>query len=381
MRRRRIGLIINPVAGMGGRVGLKGTDGEEAYKQALSLGASPEVDQKVIRAFEALVKNKDKMELVICNGIMGESALRSTGLKPDKVLYVCGGESSRACNTEEAALQMLEDSVDLIVFAGGDGTARLLAENISKRRLSKPDMNIPCLGIPAGVKIQSSVFAKTPREAGDIISEFIEGRHLEYIEGEVVDLDETLYRQGIVAPKFHGTLLVPSVSHKMQSKKARTQNDENTDQRIIATEVVKRMENDMTYLIGPGSTTQKVMQKLGLESTLIGIDAVKNGQLIGQDLTETQILNLLDEGPAKIVLTPIGGQGFLLGRGNQQISPAVIEKVGLEKLIVIATSHKINGLSNRQLLVDTGCASLDKKIRGYIRVITGIKEEMVVRVQ
>lgn len=378
---RRVGIIINPVAGMGGKVGLKGTDGEDAYLRAVSLGAQPEAGLKARKAVEQVVKSRTIFDIVACNGVMGEDALNRAGIGMAEIIEVCEGERSHPDNTLDAVRQMLERSIDIIMFAGGDGTARLISKGIEDwYGKDAVEAAPPCIGIPAGVKIQSSVFAHTPREAGDILLEFIEAKSLDYLLGEVVDLDEDLYRQGIVAPKFHGVLRVPSVAHKLQSKKSRSGNEERAEQMMIAHEVVSTMEPDTLYLFGPGSTTRCICDKMKVGSTLIGVDAVLNGQILGYDLTEQDILELIGRYNTKAVITPIGGQGFIFGRGSHQFSDRVIRRIGFGNFIVAATKNKINSLPGRQLYVDTGSDELDKSIRGYVRVITGIKEALVVRV-
>lgn len=367
-RKTRIGLIVNPIAGMGGRVGLKGTDGPEVYQEAIEKGAKPESATKAARALEPLLEISNQFELITCNGAMGETTLSLLGLAPAEIIDIMDEEISEPADTMKAVVQMNRIGIDLLMFAGGDGTAR----NISAVNFD----NTICIGIPAGVKIQSSAFARTPREAGTIIHDFITGKIRRIKEAEVMDLDEKLYRQGIVAPKLFGSLLVPDVSGRMQPKKFRSASSDISDQMAIASEVVRNIKDELV-LIGPGSTTQAIMKKLGLESTLIGVDAIKNGALIGKDLNESEILELIKVEKAKLVLTPIGGQGFLLGRGNQQISPKVIRLIGKDNFLVVATKQKLNSLPDNKLWVDTGDLDLDFILKGYVRVITGIKEAVV----
>ncbi len=317
-RKRRIGLIVNPIAGMGGPVGLKGTDGFDTYLEALRMGARPKAGHKMRQAFESIRTLAHDIEIVTCEGDMGLNIIKHFGIEPTEIVDVGDDTLSEPSDTMQAVIQMNRMDIDLIVFAGGDGTAR----NVSAVNFK----NTLCVGVPAGVKIQSSCFARTPREAGDLICDFIKGKVTRIREAEVVDLDEGLYRKGIVAPKFYNTLIVPDSSGRMQNKKFRTSSSERSDQMDIASEIARNMK-DALYIIGPGSTTQAIMNKLGLSSTLIGIDAVQNGKLLGQDLTEQTLLELIENRKnIKLVLTPVGGQGFLLGRGNQQLSPEVLKK-------------------------------------------------------
>ena len=371
-RKRRIGLIVNPIAGMGGPVGLKGTDGFETYLEALRKGARPRAGSKMKEAFEAIKTIAEDVDIVTCEGDMGLNIIRQIGIEPIEIVDVGDDGMSEPSDTMQAVIQMNQLHIDLIVFAGGDGTAR----NISAVNFK----NTICVGVPAGVKIQSSCFARTPREAGELICDFIKGKITRIREAEVVDLDEKLYRQGIVAPKFYNTLIVPDSSGRMQNKKFRTPSSEYSDQLDIASEIVRNMENEL-YIIGPGSTTQAILNKLKLPSTLIGIDAVQNGQLIGQDLTEQTLLELIENRKnIKLLLTPVGGQGFLLGRGNQQLSPKVLKRIGKENIIVVATKHKLQGLDPQTMWIDTGNQELNEKLRGYIRVVTGIKEVQMFKI-
>lgn len=378
---RRVGLIINPVAGMGGKVGLKGTDGFEVYQQAVALGAQPEAGLKAMKALEGVSSGNLGFELLLCNGAMGEEICLPAFEEHATVYKVYDGQTSKPEDTVFAVEKFIENRVDLILFAGGDGTARLISKVIQEHYgESVRDQAPVCLGIPAGVKVQSSVFAKTPREAGDILTDYIHGRYLEYVLGEVVDLDESAYRRGLVSTKFHGVMKVPSVAHKMQSKKSRSSNEEKVDQMMIASDIVSRMEAGVLYFIGPGSTTMCIKEKLELKGTLIGVDAVRNGKLIASDLTESEILKLSKLGPSKAIITPIGGQGFLFGRGNHQFSKDVLTELGFRNFIIVATQNKIGGLPNRQFFVDTGSDELDHLIKGYTRVVTGIREETIVKI-
>ena len=155
----------------------------------------------------------------------------------------------------------------------------------------------------------------------------------------------------------------------MQSAKAGGVAGEERALNDIATEVIAGMQPGALYILGPGTTTRTVMERLGLPKTLLGVDAVRDGELAGADLTEADLLALVDAAPeAHIVVTVIGGQGHIFGRGNQQISPAVIRRVGAGHIIVIATQTKLLSLEGRPLLVDTGDPALDEELSGYAKV-------------
>jgi predicted polyphosphate/ATP-dependent NAD kinase len=238
------------------------------------------------------------------------------------------------------------------------------------------------LGLPAGVKIHSSVYAVTPRAAGVLARRYLEGRpavHLQ--EAEVMDLDEEALRQGSVSARLYGYLSVPYEAGFVQNPKSSSPATDRVEVEEIANSIASQMEPDTLYILGPGTTTRAITDRLGLAKTLTGVDAVLEGKLIAADASEQRLLSLLAVQPrAKIIITPVGGQGYLLGRGNQQISPAVIRRVGKENLIVASTVRKLISLGGRPLLVDTGDESTDRLLQGYLRIATGQGRTMVYRV-
>lgn len=112
---------------------------------------------------------------------------------------------------------------------------------------------------------------------------------------------------------------------------------------------------------------------MDLEGTLLGVDLIKNGELLESDVSESKIWEYVknDDRKVKIIVTVIGGQGNLFGRGNQQISPRVIRRVGKKNIIVAATGSKLISLQGEPLLVDTGDEALDEELCGYIEVVKG----------
>jgi len=265
--------------------------------------------------------------------------------------------------------------VDLIVFAGGDGTARDICAAIGDA--------VPVIGVPAGVKIHSAVYATTPAAAGDVAALYLHDRPaaVKLREGEVMDIDEQAFREDRVSAHLYGYMTVPYARGLTQSAKAGGVAGEERALNDVATEVIAGMEPGVLYIVGPGTTTRTVMTRLGLQKTLLGVDAVVDGALAGGDVTEGELLRLLDEhAEARIVVTVIGGQGHVFGRGNQQISPAVIRRVGRGGVIVIATQTKLLSLEGRPLLVDTGDAALDADLCGYVKVVTGLGERMMYKV-
>lgn len=197
-----------------------------------------------------------------------------------------------------------------------------------------------------------------------------------------MDIDETAFRQGRVSTQLYGYLKVPLERRFIQGAKAAsgTGNHEIFAMQSIAEQIVETMDAGCLYIIGSGTTPRAIMERLGLKNTLLGVDAVLNGKLVALDLNEAQLMELIEKKKAKIIITPIGGQGYLFGRGNQQLSPDVINKTGAENVIVVATRNKLTSLERRPLLVDTGDKEIDKMLKGYVKVITGYREEMVYKI-
>ena len=367
---KRLGLIVNPVAGLGGRVGLKGSDGSAIQKKALELGATPEALQRAIQALER-VEPGDNLEIITYPGEMGEDAARACGFAPTVIGSIAPGETTPE-DTQRAAGEMLRLHVDLLLFAGGDGTARDICNAVGE--------GIPVLGIPAGVKIHSAVFATNPRSAGDLAVLYLRGSVSSLREAEVVDIDEEAFRQGSVAARLYGYLKIPFQRRLVQGLKAASSPGEQASLDAIACDVVGRMEDNCLYVIGPGTTTRAIASRLGLNKTLIGVDVICNGKLVAADVNESQLLRLLEGRKAKVIVTPIGGQGYIFGRGNQQISPSVIKKVGKQNVIVVSTADKIHSLRGRPFLVDTGDVAVDQMLSGYVRVVTGYNEQIIYKV-
>ena len=369
----KMGLIVNPIAGMGGRVGLKGTDGKEILAKARELGATPVSPARTVEALQAIIPIADQIELVTCPSEMGEEEAVKCGLHPTVIAGINRGETS-ATDTKNAARIMLDSKIDLLLFAGGDGTARDICTSIDQR--------LPALGIPAGVKIHSAAFAVNPRRAGELAVKFLQGE-APLREAEVMDIDEQAFRKGRLSAELYGYLKVPYERESVQSAKSASfmTPDETASQDLIAQYVVEKMTDDCYYILCPGTTVKAVADKLGIVKTLLGVDLVHKGSLVGSDLNEEQLLGLIDRKKVKIVVSPIGRQGFIFGRGNPQLSPEVIRNVGRENILIIATQSKLSSIGlGRPLLVDTGDEETDRMLSGYMRVITGYNEEAVVRI-
>lgn len=359
---KKLGLIINPIAGMGGRVGLKGTDGTNILDKAIKLGAFQEAPGKALRALEKLLPIKEELIIITCSGDMGENQVKKLGFTY-KVVYTNKNINTNREDTKEGIKKINEKEVDLILFVGGDGTARDIYESIGNKEV--------VLGIPAGVKIYSPVYGNTPEKAGELALLYLNKKNKNTIEEEVVDIDENSYRNNIFRTKLCGYLRIPVNKRFMQNKKAPTPLSDETIQKSIALDIVDNMEKDTYYIIGPGTTTKAIMKSLNLPYSLLGVDILINKEVVGLDLSEKQILTYISGRSSKLIITPTGGQGYLLGRGNQQISYKVITQIGKENIIIIATSNKIIELRGNPLLVYTGDKKTDKVLEGYYRVKVG----------
>jgi predicted polyphosphate/ATP-dependent NAD kinase len=311
----------------------------------------------------------DTIELVTYPYEMGEEEAKKCGFNPT-VIGSIQKEATTSADTTKAAEEMLELKVDLILFAGGDGTARDIYEAI--------DGKVAVLGIPSGVKIHSAVYAVNPERGGDLVVRYLQDG-LPLQEAEVMDVDEEAFRQGRVSARLYGYLRVPFERGSTQSAKSGSAHteDEEYQKKVIAACLLEEMKDDCFYIIGPGSTTQAIGEQLGFEKTLLGVDVMNQGRLVAKDVNESQLLRLVEGRKAKIVITPIGGQGYIFGRGNQQISPEVIRRVGKDNIMILATKNKMNSLVGKPLLVDTGDEEVDGLLAGYTRVIVGYRKEIM----
>ncbi|WP_332450168.1 ATP-NAD kinase family protein [Methanoculleus sp.] len=352
-----IGLLVNPVAGMGGAVGLAGTDGE--VEEAIRRGAVPHAHDRAARTL-SLLRGEDVVWCT-CAGSMGEDVLERAGIDRFTVLYRPGSPTT-AADTRAACRAFLDARVDLVVFCGGDGTARDVLDLVGQ--------SVPILGIPAGVKMYSAVFAVNPAAAADLARQA--GR-IPCRDSEVMDVDEEAYRSGRLSTRLYGYARVPFIPERTQGgKQVIEEQDEERAKDDIAAFITEIMLPETLSIIGAGSTTARIMERLGLAPTLLGVDAVVNGEVVASNADEKTLLALLEEHPrAKIVVSPIGAQGFVLGRGNQQISPAVLRRAGLSNLIVVATPAKLAGTP--LLYVDSGDAALDREVGGSILVVSGYR--------
>lgn len=351
-----IGLVVNPIAGMGGRVGLKGTDGK--VEEARRLGAEPRAQDRAREALEVVKDHRASFTIVTYGGEMGEDVSRSVGFEP-VVVGDPGSSETSASDTRDAILAFVDRGVDVVLFVGGDGTAVDVALS-----LEDADSTIPMLGVPAGVKVYSSVFGVNPRASGRIVATF---RDVE--RREVVDLDEEAYRDGRVETELKAVVTVP-VGEEVQSMKQLAGGTVSG----VVDGFLAEVEPGTLYILGPGSTVGEIKQELGFEGSPLGVDVWRDGAVLLVDASEEELLSVLEE-PAVIVVSPIGGQGFVFGRGNAQISPEVIEQCDVE---IVASRRKLDELP--VLRVDTGDASVDESLRGWHRVRVGRVERRMMKI-
>ncbi len=368
--KKNLGFIVNPIAGMGGAVGLKGTDGRDILEKAIDLGAEPIAPARAESFLSELNAVKEDVQLVVGAGLMGETEAKKHG-------YSCKvfgeiKEETTPEDTMEIAEIIAKRDVSLLIFCGGDGTARDVLNAIDKK--------VPVLGVPTGVKMQSAVFAVDPKAAARISLKFLR-KKLPLWEAEVMDIDEEAFRRGRVSARLHGYLLTPYEPTLIQVAKMASPmtRSELRNQAALAIYVIETMKPDVVYIVSAGTTTRTIGDLLDEKKTLLGVDLFSNKKLIAKDLNEKQILEKIKGKEAKVIVTPIGGQGFIFGRGNQQISPEVIRQVGLDNIIVIATENKMKSL--KSLRVDTGDMELDAAFRGTINVLTDYKVEQKVPIE
>lgn len=390
----KLGLIINPIAGVGGSVALKGSD--DMVKHALALGAELKANARAQTALAVLLPYQDEIVIYTVNNQMGEKAAKELGFTT-KLVYQTPNENTQASDTEHAISALLIEQVDVVLFAGGDGTARNIAKVVALNTEQNYQQNsqqsmlpqVPVLGIPAGCKIHSGVYAITPTAAGRVVELMLTKQLVTLTEGDVMDIDESLFRQGVVKAKRFGEMQIPSELRYVQAVKSGGKESDELVLHDISEDVIDNMadSDESLFVIGSGSTTAFLMNELGLDNTLLGVDLVQNKTLIVNDVTEKQLWQQLilakqAQQSVKLVITLIGGQGHIFGRGNQQLSPRIIRFIieqngGKENITIIATKTKLTALNNKALISDTGDNELDQLLSGFMPITTGYKDQVL----
>lgn len=379
----KIGLVVNPYAGLGGEAALKGTDGVDVRQQALDYHhqtlRSPKRVERFLNALVQLpCQTSETAERATIADIewyclpndLGESALKEQGIIPKVLSY-------QAFNTSQDTLQavqyFMQSKVDLIVFAGGDGTARDVLD-----ALGDENTNALSIGIPAGVKMQSAVFAITPEMAAQILHQWLQGELNTVALQDVRDIDESALRDNKIRSKYYGAMHTLASPQFLQRLKQSGIEQDDLVLDDIADHLDELLDEGFTLLIGPGSTTAHFMQRQGLKNTLVGFDALNKDGLIGTDLTGQQCQKLLEShAHFKLVITPTGQQGFLIGRGNQQLTEHFLSYIKKEQICIISTKNKLNEISDRQLHIDTNNLELDEKLSGFYPIVTAYQETVI----
>ena len=351
----RLGFVVNPIAGMGGRVGLKGTD--DKVEEARARGATPRSPGRARRALAAIAEAVPDVTLLTWGEPMGERLAREVGFDPE-VLGRPDGSETTVADTRAAVAAFLDADADLVCFVGGDGTAADVAEALG-------GTEVPMLGVPGGVKVYSSVFAVSPEDAADVLASFERTERR-----EVMDIDEDEYREGSVNPELRAVARVPVGEDLQSSKQTGSGNVE-----AVAEGFADGVDPGVTYVLGPGSTVGVIKEALGFEGSPLGVDVWCDGTVLARDAGEAEILDALGERNV-VVVSPIGGQGFVFGRGNPQLSPAVIQQCEVE---VVASRSKLDDIG--ALRVDTDDPELDAELRGWTRVRVGRFESRLMEVR
>ncbi|MDP6378205.1 MAG: ATP-NAD kinase family protein [Candidatus Thalassarchaeaceae archaeon] len=371
-----VGLLVNPDAGLGGKLGFKGSDGKA--EQARSAGAEDRSGPRMHQTLQRLIElGTENVQFLTCGGRMGSSWIPK-GVS--EISKIDGAEPSSAQDTINAVRKMVEEGIDLLLYSGGDGTTRDIISTLQE--IDREDL--PLIGVPSGVKMHSGCFAATPRAAAEVLHAWLRGDLL-IANTEVMDLDEEAYLRGEWKVRLYAEAMTPSSPRWMQGAKQRIEtSDESEIIEGMAEHIGEMMEENSDLLIiwGSGGTLRRMAKHLGFEKTVLGIDVVQDGIIIAGDVNEFDLLKLLSahNGKSLILLSPMGGQGFLIGRGNLQISPAVIRQVGIDGVLGIATPAKLLTLTT--LRIDSGERTLDDEFRTkkYLKVLQGYRTTRLIKV-
>jgi predicted polyphosphate/ATP-dependent NAD kinase len=317
-----------------------------------------------------------------CHWVTSDGRMGSEWI-PESISEIEFAHSSKgptsANDTSDAISSLLNSGIDLLVYAGGDGTTRDIVSALSEADSPK----LPVIGVPTGVKMHSGCFASSPKAAAEVLASWI-GGDLLIASTEVLDLDEDLYRQGKWVVRIYAEVMTPSSPRWMQGAKMRVEaSGEDEIVEGIAEHIEETIvEDDRLVLWGSGGTLRSIGKIIGFKLTTLGIDATKGSQQVGTDINEREILEILDshEGPVTLLLSPMGGQGFLIGRGNLQLSPNVLKRIGVDGVLGIVTPAKL--LTLRSLRIETGDEELDSLFseKKYLKVLQGYRTTRILPV-
>lgn len=377
----RIGLLANPDAGLGGRLGLKGSDGqaELARSKGAEDRSGPRLES-MLRHFSNIHRGgSSQLEWITSRGRMGTDWIPEelqTGTISE--VHESSGETS-ATDTEDAIERLLENEIDLLVYSGGDGTTRDIVASLGNSQSSE----LPIIGVPSGVKMHSGCFASSPKAAAEVLSAWLHGDLL-VSSTEVLDLDEELYRKGKWVVRLYAEAFSPNSPRWMQGSKQLIETESEKEIIIGISDHIEDslVSDDRLIIWGSGGTLREIAGNIGFELTTLGIDATIGGGQVGTDLDESGILALLDShvGPTTLLLSPMGGQGFLIGRGNLQLSPAVLGSIGTDNILGVVTPAKL--LTVRALRIETGDEDLDQEFasKRYMKVLQGFRTTRILPV-
>jgi predicted polyphosphate/ATP-dependent NAD kinase len=368
----KLGLVVNPMAGWGGAAGLKGSDDPKTYELAVARGVLSKLSERVSYVIAELSQRLGQLNVVTAGGVMGANICEpyDQDISLD-VVYPLTGPKTTSQDTIAACEKIVETGVDLILFVGGDGTARDVFMAVGESQA--------VLGLPAGVKMHSGVFAVTPKAVVSVIDSMVNHRLVAARLAEVRDIDESDFAKGIVSTRYYGEMLIPDDQMLVQAVKCSGILDDELMLEELSAYMLEELDEQTLYILGSGGTLRAIKSTIGIsDPTLLGVDVWFDGELIVKDAYETQLFDLIQQYPTvKIVLSVIGGQGIVLGRGNQQISARIIEQVGVNNLQFVSTQNKILALEGRPLRVDSGSDDLDRRLSGFHKIMCGYDDAIL----
>ena len=391
----RIGIVVNPDAGLGGKLGFKGSDGRAA--EARAAGAEDRAGPRMLQCLthlqtltaSSLNRNQTSLTFVAWQGRMG-----STWVPEIQSAQTVGTEwvghtpdSTSAEDTSNLVNALLDAKVDALLYAGGDGTTRDIVKALEHR--GEAAQATPLIGVPGGVKMHSGCFATTPKAAAEVVLSCALG-DLRTAITEIMDLDEVVYQEGVWKVRMYGEAWTPSSPRFMQGAKEqveRVSEDDSIEGLANHIGSLLQDEDDLMVVWGSGGTLRRMGEHLNQSLTLLGID-IQHGESLHTDLNETELIRIIgghvdndgQQRPLLLLLSPMGGQGFLIGRGNLQLSPSVLRLVGHTNLLGVATPSKLIGLE--AVRIDTGDESLDDEFQAkrVIKILQGFRTTRLIRV-